>query len=133
MYWFSNSIAIDFSASQTSHVAELERVRTDCEERGATAETLSLDVTLATELKKQLTTLYDNHPFDLLIANAGIAGGTIEGYGQVPWEEMYHRVEDVNLIGTLNTIMPVFQKMKESRHAGQIASKSELNWINKPR
>ena len=59
---------------------------------------------------------------DLIIANAGVSGGTFNG--KEPTEQV-RQIFDVNLGGVLNTVLPGLDRMLE-RQAGQIAIISSL-------
>ena len=60
-------------------------------------------------------------PLDLVIANAGISGGTAGGEG----EEQVRSIFAVNLDGAMNTVLPVVPRM-QARRRGQIALMSSL-------
>ena len=61
-------------------------------------------------------------PLDLVIANAGISGGT--GGGTEPAEQV-RRIMAINVDGALNTVLPAIPRMVARRH-GQIALVSSL-------
>lgn len=89
-----------------------------CRARGATVETHSLeisDVALTTQLFGDADT---RNPFDLVIANAGVAFGK-----ETP--ETARLTVDTNVSGVLNTVIPLEGPMIERRH-GQIGLVSSL-------
>ncbi len=67
-----------------------------------------------------------DHPVDLVIANAGIAGGSHQsGTLDVVDEETVRDIFAVNLAGVLNTVTPLIEPMI-GRNRGQIAIMSSL-------
>ncbi len=62
-----------------------------------------------------------HRPLDLVIANAGIAGGVSGGGG----EERVRRIFDVNVDGLLNTLLPAMELMRRRGH-GQLALVSSV-------
>lgn len=100
----------------------LAEVRADCEERGATVQTASIDVTAAEAMASWLAEFDAGHPVDLLVANAGISGGS--GMGRDA-EELTRRIFATNVDGVLNTVLPVAPRMA-ARKSGQIALISSL-------
>ena len=61
----------------------------------------------------------DDHPLDLVIANAGISGGGMD-------ENATRDIFAVNMAGVLNTVFPIIDRMQQ-RGAGQIALMSSLS------
>ena len=94
-----------------------------CVRKGARCIIASLDVTDAEAMKIWLRNHDLAYPVDLVIANAGISGGTSGEDGET--EEQVRRIFDVNFNGVLNTIFPLIPLMK-SRRKGQIALVSSL-------
>ena len=86
--------------------ARLEEVATLCRARGATAVPHRIDVT-----DRQATRAWIEAagPLALVIANAGISGGT--GQGQAESEAQTRAIFAANLDGALNTILPAFDRM----------------------
>ena len=99
----------------------LEAVAARCRAQGAKAECATIDVTDAAALAAWIADIDDRAPLDLVIANAGISGGTSGGEG----EDQARRIFAVNLDGVLNTVLPVIPRMR-ARHRGQIALMSSL-------
>ena len=122
----------------------LQKVAEKAAERGATVETLIGDVTDSATMKNWIEACDARQPIDLVIANAGISGGT--GIGN-EWPQSRLRDPDevrdaqssrgenepsqaddifkTNLHGVLNTIHPVLPLMMK-RRGGQIAIMSSL-------
>jgi short-subunit dehydrogenase len=65
----------------------------------------------------------DAGPVDLLIANAGISGGTGGHQGETPDQTL--SIFSVNLVGVLNTVLPAIEGMR-ARRRGQIAIMASL-------
>jgi short-subunit dehydrogenase len=102
--------------------ARLEAVAEACRAAGAAVETAFIDVTDAAGLAGWIAALDDRQPLDLVIANAGISGGT-SGL----WDDasQARRIFAVNLDGVLNTIGPAIARMRPRRH-GSVAIMSSL-------
>lgn len=90
-----------------------------CVGRGATVETALCDVRDAAVLAARLQAWDDAVPFDLVIANAGVTGGTPPGGGLEDWASA-DRVLGVNLIGAVNTVVPLLPRLV-ARRAGRLA------------
>ncbi|AOK46146.1 capsular biosynthesis protein [Burkholderia sp. MSMB617WGS] len=95
-----------------------------CRARGATVETGAIDVRDAAAIAAWLDDFDSRHSIDLLIANAGIAS-TIASASDWEGLERTARVIDTNLYGTLNTVLPVIDRMRERRR-GRIAMVSSI-------
>lgn len=93
-------------------LGQLELVAADCRARGASVETVSLDVGDAEPLGSLLRAMDATAPFDLVIANAGIAAppGEAGAVAQIR----------TNLLGAIHTIEPLIPRM-QARGRGQIA------------
>lgn len=102
----------------------LEDVAKACRAQGATVEAKGIDVTDEKAMTAWITQADQSHPLDLVIANAGISGGTA---GVMHHESMdqVRRIFDTNLYGVLNTIDPILPRMID-RGRGQIAMISSL-------
>jgi short-subunit dehydrogenase len=100
----------------------LDKVAEECRKRGASVTMGLIDVTDAHSMETWITATDDNHPFDLVIANAGVSGGTAGG-GESAAQA--RRIFEVNLTGVLNTIDPVIPRMR-LRRQGQLALFSSL-------
>ena len=99
----------------------LEAVAQRCRARGARTECAIIDVTDAAALAEWIADIDDRMPLDLVVANAGISGGTSDGEGA----DQARRIFAVNLDGVLNTVLPVIPRMR-ARRRGQIALMSSL-------
>ena len=106
------------------HETRLESVAADCRGRGAAVTSAALDVTDAAALADWITAMDAARPLDLVIANAGISGGTDKAAGGED-ESQARRIFAVNLHGVINTVMPAIALMRK-RGRGQIALMSSL-------
>jgi len=95
-----------------------------CRRKGARVDVAVLDVTNRDMMEEWITDADSAHPLDLVIANAGISGGTGGVMNGEPVSQA-RAIFDVNLTGVLNTIEPVLPRMIE-RKSGQIALISSL-------
>ncbi|MFO0998360.1 MAG: SDR family NAD(P)-dependent oxidoreductase [Alphaproteobacteria bacterium] len=99
-----------------------------CRDRGSVVDAVMLDVTDRRAMADWIAAIDRDHPLTLVIANAGISGGT-GGGGES--EAQARAILAVNLDGVLNTIHPALDCMRR-RNAqgrelkGQIALMSSL-------
>lgn len=107
----------------------LEAVAAQCRERGAEVHAGLLCVTEAERMAEWLAACDARAPIDLLIANAGISGGSGGGaaggtiHGEPP--EQLRRILAVNVDGVVNSVTPLIPLMA-ARGRGQIAVMSSL-------
>ncbi len=106
--------------------ARLAAVADACRERGADVRSRLVDTTDREAMAAWLAEIDAAKPIDLLIANAGISGGT-GGTGEALGESagQTRRIFAVNLDGVLNSVLPVLPPMR-ARRRGQIALMSSL-------
>lgn len=110
--------------------ARLDLVAAQCRQKGATVSTSTIDVTDAMGLKFQIETWDNETPIDLVIANAGISGGT--GKKTEDTGDLVRQIFDINVTGTINTIHPLIPRMVKRGH-GQIALMSSMaGWRGLP-
>jgi short-subunit dehydrogenase len=95
----------------------LTTLRDACQAKGATVWLADCDVTSREALKTVLCTADGATPIDLIIANAGISGGT---FGAGENDVQARAIFATNLDGVLNTIQPLVPRMTQRRR-GQIA------------
>ena len=105
--------------------ARIADVGQRCEAQGATVEAVALDVTERAAMAALIAKTDQTQPLDLVIANAGISGGS-GGDGED--EAQARAIFDVNFIGVLNTIWPAINAMKP-RKCGHIAIVSSIAGI----
>jgi short-subunit dehydrogenase len=70
-------------------------------------------------MRELLTSWDDRHAIDLILANAGVDGSAYSG------AEVYYNVIEINLIGVLNTVLPLLPAMR-TRGRGQLALFSSM-------
>jgi short-subunit dehydrogenase len=102
--------------------ARLSEVGAECDEKGAIVTDVAIDVTDRTSMVEWIAREDDKQPLTLVIANAGISGGT-GGGGESA--DQVRRIFDTNVNGVFNTIDPVLPRMI-GRRSGQIAIMSSL-------
>jgi short-subunit dehydrogenase len=101
------------------HAERLEEVAAKCRAAGAITTTASIDVRARDEMQRWVHAIDDRHPIDLAIASAGITTGL--GMGRLREDpETVRAAISINLLGVLNTVDPVIERMCLRGH-GQIA------------
>lgn len=103
----------------------LDAVARACESKGAAVRQAAVDVTERDFLADWLAEVDAMTPLDLVIANAGISGGTSGIDGETEPDAQVRAIFATNLDGVLNTIQPVLPRMLKRRR-GQIAIVSSL-------
>ena len=104
------------------NAARIEDVGQRCTDKGATVHAAALDVTNRKGMAALIRETDQIHPLDLVIANAGVSGGS-GGDGEN--EAQARAIFDVNFTGVLNTIWPAIEAMK-TRKSGHIAMVSSI-------
>lgn len=104
--------------------ARLQQIKDQTTDRGADVQTALVDVTNTDGMKDWMIACDQHKPVDLIIANAGVSGGTAGHYKTEPADQVRH-IFDVNVTGVLNTIEPLLETMIKRNH-GQIAIMSSL-------
>lgn len=102
----------------------LDAVAERCRARGAEVLRATVDVRDAEAMRAWLQEVDVARPIDLVIANAGITGGTAPDRPRES-EQAVRLLVDVNLGGVLNTVLPLIEPMC-ARGRGQIALMSSL-------
>ena len=102
--------------------ARLQDVADDLRGRGAAVDAHRVDVADRDAMASWLIGLDDRTPVDLVVANAGISGGTSGGE---EGEAQARRILAVDLDGVLNTVHPLIPRLV-ARRRGQIALISSL-------
>ena len=106
------------------NVERLSAVAKICRNKGAEVFEAVLEVTDREAMSCWLTESDAAVPVDMVVANAGISGGT-GGMFEGETEEQVRRIFDVNLNGVLNTVQPLIPLM-QARRNGQIVIMSSL-------
>jgi short-subunit dehydrogenase len=83
----------------------------------------SLDIRNKEETKEWIDYILNKYKtIDLVIANAGVSGGTSKGSEE---EEQIYEIFETNINGVLNTIVPIIPSMKKNKN-GQICLISSM-------
>lgn len=97
----------------------LEATAAAARDKGAEVETATLDVRDRVAMANWIAAADDRHPFDLVVANAGITTGLgPDDFAEEP--EAVRAIISTNLIGVLNTIEPLIHPMS-TRGVGHLA------------
>ncbi|MDF3838077.1 SDR family NAD(P)-dependent oxidoreductase [Cupriavidus basilensis] len=106
------------------NAGRLEACVRQCRQAGAEVISAELDVRDPIAMADWLHAFDDNHPIDLLIANAGVAS-TLSSARD--WEDLARTREvfDTNFYGAMHTVLPIIGRMRARRH-GQVALISSL-------
>lgn len=97
------------------HAARLAAVAQTCRHQGAEVEERVIDVADRAAMAQWLTDLDHRHPVDIVIANAGISGGTAHGEDA----DQTNAIFATNVNGVLNTVLPLVDAMR-ARRRGRI-------------
>jgi short-subunit dehydrogenase len=122
------ALALDFSARGTRLVLggrsspRLEAIAAQCRGRGAVVEHAAVDVTDRPAMAGWILDADRRQPIDLVIANAGVSGGTLRGTEK---EDQAREIFAINVDGVLNTVFPLLPAMR-ARRSGQIGLMSSL-------
>ncbi|CAG8801981.1 35632_t:CDS:2, partial [Gigaspora margarita] len=98
----------------------LNQIFQRCKDKGAECVMLKIDISNTEALTKILEHFDDEHPIDLLFANAAQVGVTRDNSDIVEWEDAWKRLIEVNYMGNICTVMTAYKRMKQ-RNFGQIA------------
>lgn len=99
----------------------LARVAEACRAKGAEAYCRTLDVADAEAMAAWIDEVERMGPLDMVIANAGLSGGTAAGEP----EDQVRRIFAVNVNGVVNTVLPAVEPMR-ARRRGQIVIMASL-------
>jgi short-subunit dehydrogenase len=100
----------------------LAEVADKCRARGAEVGIAAIDVGDAATMEQWTQGADAGRPLDLVIANAGISGGTSGGAESA---QQTREILRINVDGVLNTVLPILAAMK-ARGAGQIGIMASL-------
>ena len=113
----------------------LSDVADQCRAKGAAVDTALVDVTDQEAMASWITAMGRDQTLNLVIANAGISGGT---GGRAEGEPVLEarKIFDVNVTGVFNTVEPALMVMRRQEGGGQIAIVSSLagfrGWPSSP-
>lgn len=122
LHYAADGVFLALSGRNSERLAQVSEA---CSAKGADVETALVDVTDKEAMNSWITQLYEERALDLIVANAGISGGT-GGVMQGEPVTDARKIFNVNLIGVFNTIEPALQMMEKTGHKGQIAIISSL-------
>lgn len=106
------------------NIQKLQSVATICNEKGASSEYHSIDITELDKLQTLIRKIDTKTPIDLIICNAGVTSSIGENGEPESWEAICHII-DTNLYAVLASLNPLLGLMQKRRH-GQIAIVSSL-------
>jgi NADP-dependent 3-hydroxy acid dehydrogenase YdfG len=122
------ALAEEFAASGVRLVLggrsseRLAAVSQTCRARGAEVEATTVDVVDRAALAEWIVAADRRQPLDLVVANAGVSGGTLAGNES---EDQARRIFAINVDGVLNTVFPILPAM-QARRSGQIGIMASL-------
>lgn len=111
-------------ALQGRDTLRLEAAAARCRAKGAEVFVFEMDVRDAPALRAWLEGFDTQHPVDLLIADAGVAN-VLEDLQQWETPMAVDSVISTNLMGTINTVLPIAERMR-ARGQGHVAIVSSL-------
>ncbi len=114
-----------FLALSGQNSDRLAKVAEACRQKGAEVETALVNVCDQRAMQSWINQISEEYPLDLVIANAGISGGSGGRLEGEPIAEA-RRIFDVNVTGVFNTVEPSLKVMSQSGKEGQIAIVSSL-------
>jgi len=122
------ALALEYSSTGV-HLAlcgrnpnRLHKIAMLCRAKGANVLYQVMDVQNRLEMADWIALIDRHFPIDLIIANAGISSGMDINITE---EEQIRDIFSVNMVGTLNTVLPIIEPMR-LRRKGQIAVLSSL-------
>lgn len=113
-----------FLAISGRNEERLELTAEACRSLGAEVEACCIDVGVEDDMVEWVRKIDDYRPFDLVVANAGISGGTGGLNGAEPLRQA-EKIFSVNVFGVLHTIHPALDRMC-TRGSGQVGVVSSL-------
>ncbi|KAM9979335.1 hypothetical protein ACTFIY_008590 [Dictyostelium cf. discoideum] len=102
---------------------KLEEIKIECLDLGVQVEIESIDVTDKEKLNDWLIKFDNKYKIDILIANAGTVETMLPK--ELDFTERILKVTNTNVIGTLNTVLPMVP-IFESRGSGQLVFMSSI-------
>ncbi len=114
-----SGITLFVSGRNAERLASLADI---CKSQGATVNSKIIDATDSTAMALWIGECDAHKALDLVIANAGVAGG---GQGIGHGLEATRQILATNVDGVVNTVLPTLERMQERGH-GQIAIMSSL-------
>lgn len=106
------------------NLERLEKIKQQCEQKNAIAETHSIDITDTLALQNLIGEVDEKTPIDLIICNAGVTSSIGKNGEPESWEAICNII-DTNLYGVLASLNPLISRLQK-RKRGQIAIISSL-------
>jgi len=130
LYYAATDVRLYITGRNQERLSEVVDL---CEEKGAIVQTQTINVTNTAAMSDWIKSI---EKLDLVIANAGISGGTGGRQDGEPVEEA-RQIFNVNINGVLNTVEPALEKIRTAKPVtGQIAIVSSLagfrGWPSSP-
>jgi len=104
------------------NLEKLQQTKLYCKNSPANIHEKILDVKDQFAIQQWIDEIEQNHPIDLVIANAGISAGTANGSES---QNQINEIFQTNFFGVINTINPLISKM-QNRQSGQIVIISSM-------
>jgi short-subunit dehydrogenase len=124
IYYAKENVTLYITGRNKMRLDEVVRL---CSQKGAVVDSKVIDVT---DKKKMSEWVEGLSQIDLVIANAGISGGTGDGVMNGESMEQTRQIFNVNIIGVLNTIEPALSRIHENKPhqniKGQVAIISSM-------
>lgn len=121
-YYAAKGITLFLSGRDSVRLQEIADL---CRIKGADVITALVDVTDQVTMDNWIVQSNDDKPLDLVIANAGISGGTAGRLDGEPIHEA-RKIFDINVTGVFNTVEPALKIFKDTQDTKQIAIVSSL-------
>ncbi len=130
LYYAATDVRLYITGRNQERLSEVVDL---CEEKGAIVQAQTINVTNTAAMSDWIKSI---EKLDLVIANAGISGGTGGRQDGEPVEEA-RQIFNVNINGVLNTVEPALEKIRTAKPVtGQIAIVSSLagfrGWPSSP-
>ncbi|GLQ05773.1 SDR family NAD(P)-dependent oxidoreductase [Sneathiella chinensis] len=106
------------------NTAKLETIAEACRKKGATVETVAVDVRDYGAVEQWLRAVNDRTPLDIVFANAGVTNGVAEGEATEKIEDI-QTLLDINLTGAIHTVSAASDIFRKNG-GGRIAVISSL-------
>lgn len=122
LYYAAPDVTLFLSGRNATRLKEIADL---CRAKEANVVTALVDVTNKDTMENWIIQSDEDKPLDLVIANAGISGGTAGRLDGEPIDEA-RKIFDVNVTGVFNTVEPALKIFKDVHQEKQIAIVSSL-------
>ncbi len=114
------NVTLLLTGRNAERLAAIEKL---CRDKGAMVQTTAIPVTDRAAFEKQILDWDEKYRIDVVVANAGVSGGTSMDAGQT--EAQLREIFDINLTGTFNTVNPLIPRF-QARKNGHIVLMSSM-------